>query len=153
MKTPPPTAPTAPDDPNDEYDDSADAISKLLKRHGQLDERMKGTTPPGEISASEALQRQALDAHSKSMLVVEELATALREALRKLPDVIEAKVKDCQTVQSDRLDSTVAHAEQSIRDSMPVFNESGLRFLIHVYGLTTVALVMIGFLFLLSTHR
>ena len=138
----------------DEPDDSAEAIARLLSRQAALKHRLDKTTPPpAALAASEALQRQSLDAESKRMLVNEELATALRNALDKQPEEIEKRIQDRLTVIADRFDSTVAHAERSIRNAMPRFNEAGLRYLIHTYGWLTLLLVMSGFLFLVFTRR
>ena len=144
------TAIASPDEP----DDSAEAIARLLNRQAALKHRVeKSMPPPPATTQSETLQRQVLDAESKKMLVNEELATALREALDKQPDEIETRINDRLTVIADRFDSTVAHAEKSICNAMPRCNEAGLRYLIHSYGLLVLLVLMGGFLFLVFTHR
>jgi len=138
----------------DEPDDSAEAIARLLNRQAALKHRVEKSMPPlPATTESETLQRQILDAESKKMLVNEELAAALRDALDKQPEETETRINDRLTVIADRFDSTVAHAEQSIRDAMPRCNEAGVRYLIHIYGLLLLLVVMGGFIFLVFTHR
>ena len=73
------TTPTDPKD-RDEYNDSAEAIDRLLKGQHDLKRRPDNDKPPATTAASEALQRQALEADSKRMLVIEELAIVRRFA-------------------------------------------------------------------------
>lgn len=150
------TASTDPDEPNEdndpgERDDSAESIQRLLNRQQDANRRLEKAMPPPSpaMAPGDALQRQILDAESKRMLVDEELAAATRDTLRKLPDVLDAKAADRQAVFSDRLDATIAHAERSIREATPKVDEAGIRFLIHLYGSLTLALVLAGFLFLI----
>ena len=161
------TTTACPDEPDDSAESIArllkgggapkhvpDDVADLLKRQAALKSRMDKTTPPSAATAeSEALQRQALDAESKRMVVLEELAAALKDALTKLPAAIRKEVEDRLTVHTEKHENAVAAEGQSIRGAMPAFNEAGIRFLIHVYGWLTLLLVMGGFLFLVFTRR
>ena len=147
------TTPTDPKD-RDEYNDSAEAIDRLLKGQHDLKRRPDNDKPPATTAASEALQRQALEADSKRMLVIEELAIVMQDALKRLPDTIEEKVKGQLSPQSDRLvPAIIDDIKSTLRDALPRFNDGRLRYLIHVYGSLTLLILIGGILFLIFIHR